>query len=740
MKSSSKYRGLIAKRLSFSMAVYYLLISVLIMRLGYIQIVNPEKYTDKAIVQQQKDEIIQPLRGSILDRNGKELAVSIVTYDILVEKIYVQDVQKTAEALSKTLEDVTVEEFKAKYDDDTKRFILRKNIPLELVEEIKQSEATGLKFEENSQRKYPYGQFGSFVIGHVSYDNEGIAGIESYMNNELKGIPGRRIVVKDAENREVPNSEIRYNEARNGNTIVLTIDEVLQHHVEKVTNQAYIDNNAVSVTSIVMNPKNGEILAMASKPDYDPNSPREAKFEVYAKQLEKAQDVDQRSAIISKMWRNPSVNDIYEPGSTFKLITASAALEEDKVFADEVFYDSGYVKIKDRTIRNWTSRPYGSLTFRKAVEESVNTVFVQVANRLGAETFRKYIEAFGYGSKTGIEIPGEAEGIIYPLSKTGEVELATMSFGQSISVTPLQMINSVAAIANEGKLLKPTLIKEIWDYKGNIIHRHEKEEVKASVSPLTASKVMDLMESVVKAGGENSQIDGYRLAGKSGTAQKAANGIYQAGAYIGSYVAVAPVEDPQLVVLTIIDEPRAGSYYGGVVAAPVARDIMSYSLRYLGVNPDNTGGSDSSPKVVIPEIRNMKISEAKEKLSKSGLGYRLSIKEEVSPDTVVSDCFPKPGEKLTKGSDVILYIQQKNSDIKMPDLKGKTMEESDKILTGLGLNPSYTGTGKVHSQAPAAGTRLSPGTVVSLEMKDASEEADTPSSENADEKAAQENS
>ncbi|MBP6143611.1 MAG: peptidase, partial [Proteocatella sp.] len=464
MKSSSKYRGLIAKRLSFSMAVYYLLISVLIMRLGYIQIVNPEKYTDKAIVQQQKDEIIQPLRGSILDRNGKELAVSIVTYDILVEKIYVKDAQKTAEALSKTLEDVTVEEFMEKFGDETKRFILRKNIPLELVEEIKQSEATGLKFEENSQRKYPYGQFGSFVIGHVSYDNEGIAGIESYMNNELKGIPGRRIVVKDAENREVPNSEIRYNEARNGNTIVLTIDEVLQHHVEKVTNQAYIDNNAVSVTSIVMNPKNGEILAMASKPDYDPNSPREAKFEVYAKQLEKAQDVDQRSAIISKMWRNPSVNDIYEPGSTFKLITASAALEEDKVFADEVFYDSGYVKIKDRTIRNWTSRPYGSLTFRKAVEESVNTVFVQVANRLGAETFRKYIEAFGYGSKTGIEIPGEAEGIIYPLSKTGEVELATMSFGQSISVTPLQMINSVAAIANEGKLLKPTLIKEIWDY------------------------------------------------------------------------------------------------------------------------------------------------------------------------------------------------------------------------------------------------------------------------------------
>jgi len=722
MKSNSKYKGLISRRLSFSMAVYYFLISILIMRLGYIQIVNPERYTDKAIVQQQKDEIIQPRRGSILDRNGKELAVSIVTYDILVEKIYVKDVQKTAEALSEILEDVTVEEFKEKYNDDTKRFILRKNIPLELIEEIKSTQATGLKFEENSQRKYPYGQFGSFVIGHVSYDNEGIAGIESYMNTELKGIPGRRIVVKDAENREVPNSEIRYNETKNGNTIVLTIDEVLQHHVEKVTNQAYINSNAVCVTSIVMNPKNGEILAMSSKPDYDPNAPREAKFEVYAKQLESAVNVDARSAIISKMWRNPAVNDIYEPGSPFKLITTAAALEEDKIYPEEVFYDKGYIKVKDRIIKNWTSTPYGSLTFRKAVEESVNTVFVQVANRLGAQTFGKYIEAFGYGSKSGIEIPGEAEGIIYPLNKTGEVELATMSFGQSISVTPLQLINSVAAIANEGKLLKPTLIKEIWDYKGNIIHRHEKEEIKASVSPATASKVIDLMESVVKAGGENSKIDGYRLAGKSGTAQKASNGVYQSGAYIGSYVAVAPVEDPQLVVLTIIDEPRTGSYYGGVVAAPVVRDIMSYSLRYLGVNPDNTNSSNVSSKVAIPEIRNMKISQAKEILSKSGLKYRLAIKEEVSPETIVIDCFPKPGEKLSKGSDIILYVQQKNSEIKMPDLKGKTMEESGKILTGLGLNPSYTGTGKVYSQAPAAGTMLSPGTVVSLEMRDTSQE------------------
>lgn len=715
-----KYKGLISQRISFSVGFYYFLIFILIIRLGYIQIINPEKYTDKAIVQQQKDEIIQPKRGTILDRNGKELAVSIVTYDILVEKSYVKDVQKTAEEISKVLSDVTVEEFLEKFNDDKKRFILRKNIPLEQVEKIKESEATGLKFEENAQRKYPYGQFAPYVIGHVSYDNEGIAGIESYLNSELKGIPGRRIVVKDGENREIPNSEVRYNEPVNGYNIVLTIDEVLQHHVEKTINQAYINTNAAAVTAIVMNPKNGEILAMASKPDYDPNKPREPKFDSYKNQLSSAKSVEEKSVIISKMWRNPSVNDVYEPGSPFKLITASAALEEDMVKPEEYFYDKGYIKVKDATIKNWTSVPYGSLTFRKAVEASVNTVFVQVADRLGAEKFTKYIESFGFGEKLGIEIPGEAPGIIYPIDKINAVELATMSFGQGISVTPLQMINSVAAIANDGKMLRPTLVKEVRDAQGNIIKKHEKQEIRTPISPQTSAKLIDLMESVVTSGGKTTQIEGYRLAGKSGTAQKASNGKYAQGYYIGSYVGVAPVEDPQLVVLAIVDEPKQGSYYGGVVAGPIVRDIMSYSLRYLGVNPDNTQTDKIYSKATIPEIRNMKFSEAKEKLNSVGLKYRLAVKENIGDDTVVMDCFPKPGEKLSKGSEVIIYLEQKTSEIKMPDLKGKTMEESDKILTGLGLNPTYIGSGKVISQAPKAGTKLKAGTVVSLELKEES--------------------
>lgn len=715
-----KYKGLISQRISFSVGFYYFLIFILIIRLGYVQIINPEKYTDKAIIQQQKDEIIQPKRGTILDRNGKELAVSIVTYDILVEKLYVEDAQKTAEEISKVLSDVTVDEFLKKFNDDKKRFILRKNIPLEQVEKIKESEATGLKFEENSQRKYPYGQFAPYIIGHVSYDNEGIAGIESYLNGELKGIPGRRIVVKDGENREIPNSEIRYNEPVNGYNVVLTVDEVLQHHVEKVVNQAYINNNAESVTAIVMNPKNGEILAMASKPDYDPNYPREAKFTSYKNQLSSAKSLEEKSAIISKMWRNPSVNDVYEPGSPFKLITAAAALEEDLVRPEDYFYDKGYIKVKDATIKNWTSVPYGSLTFRKAVEASVNTVFVQVADRVGAEKFTKYIESFGFGEKLGIEIPGEAPGIIYPLDKINAVELATMSFGQGISVTPLQMINSVAAIANDGKMLRPTLVKEIRDSKGNIIKKHEKEEIRTPISPQTAAKLIDLMESVVTSGGKATQIEGYRLAGKSGTAQKASNGKYAQGYYIGSYVGVAPVEDPQLVVLAIVDEPKKGSYYGGVVAAPIVRDIMSYSLRYLGVNPDNTQSDKVYSKTTIPEIRNMKFSKAKEKLNSVGLNYRLAVKENIGDDTLVMDCFPKPGEKLSKGSEVIIYLEQKSSEIKMPDLKGKTMEEADKILTGLGLNPTYIGSGKVINQAPKAGTKLKTGTVVSVELKEES--------------------
>lgn len=713
MKNRFKHQAV--GRIKASGVIFLILISILVVRLGYIQFVNPEHYTDKATLQHLKDEVVLPMRGSITDRNGKTLATSIKTYDILVEKIYVSGYESESAAILNRVLGISEEDFMSKIADDTKRFYIAKNVPQEKVDALREAQLKGVKYEENAQRQYPYDDFASQVIGHVSKDNHGLAGIEAYFDKELRGVNGRRVILKDAVNREIMNSEVRYHAPQNGYTVVLTIDEVIQRYVEKVTNQAYIDSNAVGVTTIVMHPKTGEVLAMASRPNYNLNQPRIPIDPELLKRFEKAETTEEQSAIISKMWRNPAVNDVYEPGSTFKVITAATAMELDLVRSDEVFYDSGSVQVNDRRIGNWTNVPYGALDFRKATVESVNTVFVEVGNRIGGNAFLSYIHAFGYGKKTGIEIPGEATGIIYSEQNLRPVELATTSFGQGISVTPIQMITAIASVANDGKLIKPTLVKEILTQEGQVVQRHEIEVVKNVISSATADKVMNLMESVGQAS-IHAQIEGYRVAGKSGTAQKVVDGKY--GAYIGSYVGIVPVEDPQLIVLTIVDQPRRGSTYGGTIAAPVVRQVMEYSLRYLGITPEETDETiNDRAKVTIPEIRSMSVAEARAQLTAKNLSYRSansSIKLE--DDAIVTDCFPRPGEKINQGTEIILYIKTNAKELQMPDLIGKTMEEASVILEGIGLKPTFNGTGKVKGQSPSPNTSIQAGSVVSLDL------------------------
>ncbi len=711
--AGKKFQSFLIGRIHIAGAIYVLLISVLILRLGYIQILYPEQLTDKATVQQQKDERIIPKRGTITDRNGKILAVSVKTYDLLLEKKFVTDERKNAEILNLIL-GIDEEVFLEKFADSSERFVIMKGVSQEKADELKASEATGIKYDESAQRIYPFGQFAAHVIGHVSSDNFGLAGVEAYLDKELRGVYGRRIVIKDKINRELPDSEIRYNEPVDGYQVTLTIDEVIQRYVEKVINQALVDYNAVGVTAIVMNPKTGEILAMASKPDYDPSDPRVPLFPEQIKQYENATTDEERSAIISKLWRNPAVNDVYEPGSTFKLITTATALEENLVRADEQFYDSGYIQVNDRTIKNWTSTPYGKVDFRKATVESINTVFVQVGQRIGGTKFLQYIDSFGFGKKTGIEIPGEATGIIYSEKNLRPVELATMSFGQGISVTPIQIITAVSAIANDGKLVKPTLIKEISTADGDIVKRHQIEVVKNPISADTSAKTMDIMESIGQAA-VRAQIEGYRIAGKSGTAQKVIDGKYQA--YIGSFVGIVPVEDPQLVVLAIIDQPRAGSTYGGTNSAPIVKSIMEYSLRYMGISPSGVEDTSESNKVTIPEIRNLTVEEAAKLLDEKNLKYRSAVATApVEEGSIVMDCFPLPGEKIAQGTEIILYLRSQGGEVELPDLTGKTIDEVNSILTGFGLKPAFNGVGIVKGQSPQAGTKVKVGSIVSVDL------------------------
>lgn len=700
---------------------FIIVILALIARLGYIQVVKADDYSKRAMAQQYKDVLVPPKRGAIYDRSGKELAISILKHDFWMEVTDYTEEEKIlyARTISKILE-IDEKELLDKMNSKKVRFPAAKFISTEQMKGLKKAGIRNIWFEDSSKRYYPHGKFAAYVIGHVSDGGIGEAGIESSLNFQLKGVPGRKIFVKDAKEQEISISNIKYNEPINGNNVVLTIDEVVQHIAEKASQSALDKNQAKRVTAIVMNPKTGDVLAMASKPDYDPNLSRQMQYDLFQKAYDEAKTQEERNAVLFNMWRNPAVSDSYEPGSPFKLITATAALEEGITYPDEWFRDDGYVVVKDRTIGNWTSKPYGQINFTNSVVHSVNSTFIKVSERLGKTKMLDYVHAYGFGHRTGIELPSEGEGILYSNESMGPVELATTSFGQGVAVTPIQMVNSVCAIANEGRLMKPRIIKEITDQNGGLIQSYEPEMVKRVVSKETAATMLSIMEAVVNTGGNGiNKIEGYRVGGKSGTAQKPVPGGYSPYFYVASYVGVVPIEDPQLVVFVAVDEPSAGLHYGTAVAGPVVNQIMIESLRYLGIKPNVKESEDYIQKVLIPEVRNIPVTEAIMHLTEAGLRYSLPSGEEDYGDRMVVDCFPKPGNKVASGSSVVLYLGNNGKKAMiMPDLTGKTLKEVEIISENMGLQLASVGTGKAIEQMPSAGTEIHEGDLINVEFSE----------------------
>lgn len=715
----AKWRNTRKERIKLMVFLFILAIGGLIIRLGYIQIVKADEYAKRALSQQYMDVLVQPKRGAIYDRSGKELAVSMSRHDYWIEpgRYTEEEKKEVAAKLAKILE-IDEQELLNIIHSGKKRFAVAKMLPMEKVRALKAEKIKDSWFEESSKRHYPYGKFASYVLGHVSAAGTGEAGIEVYWNQKLKGVPGRKIFVQDANHREISTSDIKYNQPVPGKNLVLTLDEVVQHIAEKVAQSTLEKNQAKRVISIVMTPKNGDVLAMAVKPDYDPNFSRRMEYDLFKLPFESAQTQEEKNKALFDMWRNPAVSDSYEPGSPFKLITSTAALEEEKTYPDEWFADAGFVQVKDRTISNWTPIPYGNITFLNSVVHSVNSTFIKISARLGKEKMLDYMYAYGFGRRTGIQMPSEGEGILYSKERMGDVELATTSFGQGVAVTPIQMINSVCAIANEGKLMRPRIVKEVTDSSGNIVESYEPEMVKRVISKDTASTMLSIMESVVNTGGNGiNKIKGYRVGGKSGTAEKPVAGGYSKQFYVASFVGVVPIEDPQLVVMVIVDEPKAGINYGTAVAGPAVNQIMSESLRYLGIKPSiKENENNSIPKVVIPEIRNMKLEEAIIRLSEVGLHYSLPSGEDHS-DKIVSDCFPKPGNKVAVHSTVVLYLSSSGEEaMTMPDLTGKTLKEVELILGNMGVEMSLVGTGKAIRQMPSAGSLIYKGNLVDVEF------------------------
>ncbi|PKM80640.1 MAG: stage V sporulation protein D [Firmicutes bacterium HGW-Firmicutes-14] len=692
---------IIRKRITRLFLVVGTILILLIGRLAWIQFVRGEELREKALANRMDDIPVPATRGTIYDRNGRELVVSISSDSICAFPPVVKsgDAEKTARELARILD--------LEYDDVYKRITkntnfeyVQRKVDIEKSKEIRDLNLTGIDIIEESQRSYSKGKFASHILGFVGMDNAGLDGIELKLNKELAGIPGRIITEKDARGREIPQALHEHEEPVPGNNIYLTLDETIQYFAERELDNVMAQYQPKGATVIVMEPRTGAVLAMANRPDYEPaeygTTPAENR-------------------------RNMAIQFNYEPGSTFKVIPAASALEEGVVKPESRFYDKGYAVVGDRKIKCWRfPRTHGSQSFEEVVMNSCNPGFVEIGLDLGEERFYQYIRAFGFGRKTGIDLPGEATGILIPEKDIKPINIATISIGQSISVTPIQLITAVSALANDGLLMKPRLVNKITDSSGKVVRTEEPEPVRQVVSKSTARQLAGILEKVVNSGtGRNAYLEGFRVAGKTGTAQKAGPGGYVEGRYVASFAGFAPADDPQVAILVVIDEPQGGIYYGGQIAAPVFKNLAKDILRYLNVTPElseeEIKNRSDQAEVLVPDVVNMSLEDAQDILREAGLKARIE-----GEGSWVVEQQPKGGIRFPAGSQVLIYLGDKGGtvpngqEVTMPDLTGLTMREAGQLLGRLGLQINAVGTGLVSEQKTAPGTKLKSGSTVTV--------------------------
>ncbi|NLL81596.1 MAG: PASTA domain-containing protein [Tissierellia bacterium] len=707
----------IKNRLRFTLGVVIAIVAFLTWRLFYIQVYNNDELQKGALEQWTKGIDIKSDRGIIYDRNGKRLAVNIPAYTVWATPAEISDPEAVANEIS-TLLQMEENEVYEKLIKNVSTEKIKQWITREEALELRELSIRGITIVDDSKRYYPYGNFASYILGFTNIDNSGLDGIENTYDKYLAGIPGKIVKTTDAANRQMPYDGEKIYDPKAGLSLVLTIDEAIQHFAEKAANQALLDTKAKNVSILVMDPMTGDLLAMANKPDYDPNEPRKPLTEAQAKEWENI-PADQLPNKWYEIWRNFAISDVYEPGSTFKVLTAAAALEEGSANLDSHYYCNGFVKVNGVELKcaSWYN-PHGSQTFAEAINNSCNVAFVNMGRNLGKEHMFRYIEAFGFGEKTGIDLLGEQVGIIPANADViKEINLATLSYGHNVAVTPLQMLNMFATIANGGNLMEVRLVKDLIDEEGNIVESFEPIVRRKVISEKTSETMLKVLEGVVKNGtGRKAYIPGYRVGGKTGTALKIIDGRYAPGKYIASFGAIAPIDDPKLAVLVVIDEP-VGVYYGGTIAGPVVQSVIEESLNYLEVKPIFTEEEKEliDEKIVVPDVRNKKINEVGKTLSDLGLRYTTEY-QDITVDSIIMDQFPLPGAEVIKGSIIDLYLNERPVVITMPDLIGKTREEVTEILDKLNIQYTLKGEGKVINQSPIPGTNINEDTEIVIEL------------------------
>ena len=539
-------------------------------RLCYLMIFRSEELSKKALNIEQRERTIKAARGKIYDRNGIVLADNQAVCSVSVIYYQIKEPQKVIKLLSQKLA-LSEEEVKKKVEKVSSREKIKSNVPKSVADEIREAGLDGVKVDEDYKRYYPFGTLASKVLGFAGADNQGILGIESRYDDVLKGTDGKILTLTDYQGIEIENAAETRVEPVNGNDLYLSADYNVQCYVQQAAEKVLKVKKAKRVSVILMNPQNGEIYALVSLPEYDLNEPF-----VLTKAYE-AEEKNQNDKL-NDMWRNPVISDSYEPGSTFKIITATAALEERKVTLQDSFFCPGFKIVEDRKIRCHKTQGHGSETFKQGVMNSCNPVFMEIGARVGAKDMLRYYHKLGLYERTGVDLPGEANSIMHKLDKIGAVELATMSFGQSIQITPLQLMRAVSAGINGGRLVTPHFALEKKNPVTKEITEYEYKERAGAVSKETSQTLREVLEAVVAEGtGKNGQVEGYRVGGKTATSEKLPR---RSGKYISSFLGFAPANHPQILGLVLIDEPQ-GTYYGGVIAAPVMAEIFQNVLPYL---------------------------------------------------------------------------------------------------------------------------------------------------------------
>lgn len=539
-------------------------------RLCYLMIFRSEELSKKALNIEQRERTIKAARGKIYDRNGIVLADNQAVCSVSVIYYQIKEPQKVIKLLSQKLA-LSEEEVKKKVEKVSSREKIKSNVPKSVADEIREAGLDGVKVDEDYKRYYPFGTLASKVLGFAGADNQGILGIESRYDDVLKGTDGKILTLTDYQGIEIENVAETRVEPVNGNDLYLSADYNVQCYVQQAAEKVLKVKKAKRVSVILMNPQNGEIYALVSLPEYDLNEPF-----VLTKAYE-AEGKNQNDKL-NDMWRNPVISDSYEPGSTFKIITATAALEERKVTLQDSFFCPGFKIVEDRKIRCHKTQGHGSETFKQGVMNSCNPVFMEIGARVGAKDMLRYYHKLGLYERTGVDLPGEANSIMHKLDKIGAVELATMSFGQSIQITPLQLMRAVSAGINGGRLVTPHFALEKKNPVTKEITEYEYKERAGAVSKETSQTLREVLEAVVAEGtGKNGQVEGYRVGGKTATSEKLPR---RSGKYISSFLGFAPANHPKILGLVLIDEPQ-GTYYGGVIAAPVMAEIFQNVLPYL---------------------------------------------------------------------------------------------------------------------------------------------------------------